>query len=122
MVFKCNATDTEVEIAQKSKRFIVNPVITSYIDSIYKRSEQEGIKIVFLIPPLNQASYKVLQHSRFFKEYITFRESLRLRYPKMTVDNNHVFLPNRYFHDSGHLNQRGVRLFSSYIRRQMEAL
>jgi hypothetical protein len=115
-----NATDTEVEIEHKSKRLIINPVISSYIDSIYTLSVKNDINVIFLIPPLNQASYTVLQHTLFFKQYLNFRKNLNSRYPEMTVENKYVYLPNIYFHDSGHLNQRGVKFFSGYIRELME--
>ena len=116
----CNETDTEVEIEKKFNKLIINPVITSYVDSIYKLSAKKGIKVIFLIPPLNQASYKVLQHTLFFKQYLIFRDHLKLKYPEMTVDNNYVYLPNSCFHDSGHLNQRGAKFFSGYIKKMME--
>lgn len=116
----CNQTDTEVEIEQKSKELIVNPVIASYIDSIYTLSVKKDIKVIFLIPPINQASYAVLQPTLFFKQYLSFREGLKLKYPKMTVVNKYIYLPNIYFHDSSHLNQRGVKFFSGYIKRQLD--
>lgn len=116
----CNDMDTEVEIAMKYKKMIVNPIISSYIDSIYTLSVKKGIKIIFLIPPLNQASYAALQHTLFFRQYLNFREGLKRKYPAMTVDNKYVYLPNNYFHDPGHLNHRGFIFFSSYIRKTLE--
>jgi hypothetical protein len=119
-VDSCNATDTEVEIQQKSKRFVVNPVITGYIDSIYALSVKRRIKVIFLIPPINKASYTALKGTLFFKQYVVFREELKRRYPVMTIDNKYVYLPNNYFHDGGHLNQRGVKFFSKYIRDELQ--
>jgi len=116
----CNLTDTEVEIEQKSKMLIINPVIACYIDSICKLSAKEGTKVIFLIPPINKASYVVLQNTLFFRQYQSFKENLKIRYPEMIIDNKHLYLPNRYFHDSSHLNQRGAIFFSNYIKGEMK--
>jgi|GEM_PF-6285665 len=116
----CNVTDTEVEMEQKYKKLIINPVIASYIDSIYTLSAKKGIKVIFLIPPINKASYTVLQHTLFFRQYLSFKENLKTSYPEMIIDNKYMYLPNHYFHDSSHLNQRGVIFFSNYIREEMK--
>jgi hypothetical protein len=115
-----NALDTEVEIARKSDKFVTNPIITSYLDSIYSLSVKKRIQIIFLVPPINTASYSVLKNSHFLKQYLQFKENLKIKYPLMILDQKNLYLPNYYFHDGGHLNKRGVKFFSTYIKEAME--
>jgi hypothetical protein len=116
-----NAVDTEVEIANKSDQFKVNPIIISYLDSIYTLSTKKGTKVIFLVPPINKASYDVLKNTLFLKQYLSFKNSLKVKYPLMILDQKTLYLPNYYFHDGGHLNKRGVVYFSNYIREEMES-
>jgi hypothetical protein len=116
----CDKLNIESEIEKKVKKFNPNPVIVSFLDSIYNISTKNKTVVVFLIPPINFASYKYLQEKLFWHQYQTFKRQLRLKYPKMLVDNQYEYLANTYFNDSGHLNQRGVVFMSTYIKDKLE--
>jgi hypothetical protein len=108
--------NTEVDIEKERHRFIPNKVIISYIDSIYNLAIAHNIKPILTIPPINATSYRLLSGTLFWKQYLAFIEGLKRRYPKMTIDNEIVFLPNNHFADNNHLNRRGFALYSNYVR------
>jgi hypothetical protein len=111
-----SGTNTEVELARKEKQFRPNPVVLSYLDSIYNISVGNRTKMVLIIPPINATSYRALSSTRFWSQYLNFLEQLRLKYPKMLIDNKNPYLPNTYFADNNHLNHRGYIFFSNYLK------
>jgi hypothetical protein len=117
----CDKLNIESEIEAKEKKFNPNPVIASYLDSIYNIGIRNKTVVLFLIPPVNLASYRHLKNKPFWGQYLSFKQQLQLRYPRMSLDNKHEYLPNTYFNDSGHLNRRGVIFMSTYIKHKLDA-
>ncbi|MGI4751214.1 MAG: hypothetical protein ACRYFB_11305 [Janthinobacterium lividum] len=111
--------DREVEIATEKKKFIINPILASYLDSIYDTSTRNHIKIAFVIPPINYSSYKTLKTTDYWKAYIKFRESLNSKYPEMEFYNKYTYLPDSYFGDPSHFNIKGSIFFSNYIKKEL---
>jgi hypothetical protein len=116
----CDQFDTEAEMARKKKGFNPNLAIMSYVDSIYNLSVKNGATILFLIPPLNHASFKYLKNKPFWKQYQSFKLDLQRKYPKMILDNKYESLPNTYFYDPSHLNKTGALFMSNYLKHKMD--
>ncbi len=109
-------TNTEVEIALKAKKFIPNPVILSYLDSISLIVKNNNIKTFLLIPPINYASYKMLTSTLFWKQFSNFLHDLQIKYPFVKIEWKNAYLPNTYFADNSHLNRKGADFLSEYVR------
>ncbi|MEJ7560639.1 MAG: hypothetical protein WKF66_20175 [Pedobacter sp.] len=116
----CDQLNAEAGIEGIKKRFDPNPVIMSYVDSIYNLSVKNGASILFLIPPINHASLKHLEKKIFWKQYQRFKRDLQRKYPRMIFDTKYESLPNTYFYDASHLNKTGAMFMSNYLKHKLD--
>lgn len=103
----------------KEKILKINPVIISYLDSMYVLSMKHNIKLIFVNPPINYSSYEKLKSIHFEDQYDDLLDDLKRRFPRMQVYNNYFSLPDSYFGDANHLNLKGSDFFSVYVRSKL---
>ncbi len=100
--------------------FDVNPVSISYFDSIYALCNEKHIKFYYATIPINQTTYQKIDTTPLYTQYISLIESFKTKYPNITILNKYATLPNAYYGDVNHLNQKGCLLFSSYIHEALK--
>jgi len=96
----------------------LNPVILSYVDSIYATCIKNNIQLAFVEFPVNHSTYNNLSKTEYLKFLQNFKILFKSRYPKMYYFDKFKELPNSYFGDENHLNINGSNYLSTEFRKE----
>jgi hypothetical protein len=96
----------------------LNPVILSYVDSIYATCLKNNIQLAFVEFPVNHSTYNNLSKTEYLKFLQNFKILFKSRYPKMFYFDKFKELPNAYFGDENHLNIKGSNYLSTEFRNE----
>lgn len=115
-----NGISEENNFVLDKNKFLSNTIILSYLDSIYSVCSKKNIKMYFIVPPLNQSTYKKIGGSRYYHEFLELLAKIKHQYPDINYLEDFQYLPNKYFGDHSHLNASGSRFISNYIKAKLE--
>lgn len=79
-----------------------------------------GSQVMLRAMPMNESSHRVLS-ARFAAEYRSHLEDLSHRYPSIAADPELPFLPDAYFGDGSHVNERGATRLSNEFLALLES-
>ena len=88
-----------------------------YFDRIMRLAKKEGIKIELLGIVTPESLYDMLEKSGYNNEYLALLEIFRRVYPELVIpDRPIMYLEDKYFGDSSHMNKYGVEVYSAYFK------
>lgn len=91
-----------------------------YLDKLMKLAASKNIKIVFLGTLFPKKVYDVFESNGFNNSYLSFYEGLRSRYPEAYfVRNPILYLDNKCFGDTTHVNKAGSDIYTQYFKIQI---
>jgi hypothetical protein len=82
-----------------------------YLQEIIKLCDEYNIKFIFQNPPMNKASFEVLNEN-FIAEFEGYLLQLQVIYPNALIDEKLFCYGNEYFGDKTHLNINGTEKFT----------
>ena len=90
-----------------------NPIIFSYMDSIYTTCLNNNIKLAFVELPVNNATFKNLSKTNYIAFLGRLKQTFSVRYPQIDYYDKFKQLPNINFGDENHMNIRGSNYYSN---------
>ena len=102
------------EATKSHNGFAVSKVMDYYLNQIIQLALENNIKVYYIVPPFNEASYNNL-NLNYIRNYDSYFDSLKYKYQNVVWHNKIFFYEDRFFGDKSHLNSRGQMKFSKYI-------
>ncbi len=99
----------------KHKTFQTRKLLVQYAKDFLMLARRNGIQVIVVNVPVNDPSYKKLK-PKFLDGYTAFLEKLQKQFPEMIVDSGYPHYPVNHFGDTSHLNERGAKRFSRYLK------
>jgi len=98
-----------------SEEFIPNKILDHYYHKILNLLSENEIKVYVINTPFNQSSFEntSLNYKNGYNEYIL---QLKNKYPDVLWFNELIFYSNDFFGDPSHLNKKGSKKFSKYVK------
>jgi hypothetical protein len=108
----------ENEEAKKKVGFRYSKMTDYYLNEMLVLTKQNNIKVYFVIAPFNENSYNKIYNLNkdYLKEYSDYINSLKLKYNNVVWNSDIYCYGNDFFGDPSHLNSKGQRKFSTYIK------
>lgn len=97
------------------QEFSIDPGLEYYLDRILELCDERDMNLVFVGPPLNEASYAIVTDG-FKESYRQFMVGLQERHPEATIVTELYAYPNDCFCDNRHMNRRGAERFCAELR------
>lgn len=109
--------DGKPEIPSESikKIFAPDSIHILYMEKLLTLIDQKQLKVVIVTPPLNSIYQNNLE-PQYFKKYIDFVTGFKARHTGLKFSDKIIFLPPEYFNDPEHVNEKGMKVFSEYLR------
>ncbi len=91
-----------------------------YLDKIITLAKEKNIKLIFVTTPLPSASLEGIKNYNEIHQYLnTFFKEKNIAYYDFNVLKNPVFIDEKDFEDSNHLNYFGALKISEFISREI---
>jgi hypothetical protein len=97
-------------------RFTPGLINQHYLGLIMQLAATHEIAVYLVNPPMNQASFATYNKSVYESTINRFLEGLPQKYPRLSVLQTDVWLPNTMFGDPLHVNSRGTARVSAVVR------
>ncbi len=94
-------------------------LIETYFDRLLTRCEDEGIEVYFFTAPMSEKTEQAM-HADFISGYQAMMERVQETHPHAVIETDITYLPNDCFGDESHLNEKGAKWFTEYIKQQTE--
>ena len=97
------------------EKFIPNKILDHYYNKILNLASENEIKVYVINTPFNQSSFEntSLNYKNGYNEYIL---QLKNKHPDALWFSELMFYSNDFFGDPSHLNKRGSKKFSNYVK------
>ena len=89
-------------------------LLDMYMNRLLQLCSDLEIDTELLIPPMNESSYNALQPS-YVSEFNDYIDTLKIKYPAITIDGNISYMSDIYFGDASHLNRKGAEKFTKSL-------
>jgi len=99
----------------KVSDFAPSDIITHYMGEIFKLCEENGIQAIVEAAPMNETSYSIITDS-FKENYRMYMAKLQKEHPEAEIYGDFYCYTNDHFGDADHLNEKGTKVFSQYIK------
>lgn len=86
-------------------------LIDMYINRILKLCTDKEIKTTVAVPPMNESSFNALNES-YKIDFKNYMNALQNKYPQIKIHGDLIFMDDKYFGDSSHLNEEGAIEFT----------
>ena len=91
-----------------------------YLDRFMRLASSKNIDIIFTGIVIPKQLYAIFDVTGFNKDYISFIERLKRRYPDAYfVNKPALYMDNRYFGDMSHVNKAGSEAYTEYFKKQV---
>lgn len=105
----------------KIESFRPRPIFDFYFERAVARLGAKGVPVYYVGMPVNESTYRAMR-PEVAAQISAYLEGYRLRHPNFHVIGEPVpFLPDEYFGDVEHLNQRGAERWSKYLSTQLRS-
>lgn len=99
----------------KTADFAPSDIITAYMQRIFDLCKEEGIRVIVETAPVNETSYGIFTEA-FKAHYREYMDKMQQENPQAEIYTDFYCYGNDNFGDADHLNEKGCRGFSQYIR------
>lgn len=99
----------------KVSDFVPSDIITAYLQRIFDLCEEENIRVIVETAPVNETSYSIFTDA-FKANYRAYMSNLQEKNPGVEIYTDFYCYGNDQFGDADHLNKKGCKAFSKYIR------
>ncbi len=96
----------------KMKNFAPSAIYDFYFDEILNFCLQNKVMCIFFAMPMNESSFRKLDNN-FIAEYQKYMQEKQKAYPDFLISDSLYCLPDSFFGDESHLNQKGTDYFTN---------
>ena len=105
----------------KVSDFAASDIITEYMHRIVKLCSEKQIRVIVESAPVNETSYGIISDSfkEHYRAYMTaLKHDFHKEYENVEVFTDFYCYANDQFGDADHLNPKGCKEFSKFIRKK----
>lgn len=102
----------------KRKEFKLLHSFDYYLRELIMLCEENNIKVIIEQLPMNPASSEAIKKSGYLAAYQAYLKALSADFPDITIVYDIPEYPPDCFGDASHLNERGAKKYSAYLKEQ----
>ena len=106
---------SDLNYETKYNSFIPSELLDSYFNEICKLCRENNIFLIFDFMPMNESSQQKL-NPIFINEYKNYIQTYQKKYIEFSISDTLIFYEDIYFGDQSHLNTKGQKKYTEYLK------